>query len=242
MSFFPRSIVSSFGSVKSGLCSLLVLSTSESVHLGFFLLGFCPLWSRATWHSAHVGLFPLLALSTLDSADVWFCLLRSQSTWVNVYLESVHSEVCAHDELLTKKGVHHLFCQFWILLTLGSVFLGDSPPGWMSTWNLSTWKSGIMSFFPRSIVSSFGSVKSGLCSLLVLSTSESVHLGFFLLGFCPLWSLATWHSAHVGLFPLLALSTLDSADVWFCLLRSRSTWVNVYLESVHSEVCAHDEL
>ena len=48
-----------------------------------------------------------------------------------------------------------------------------------------------MTFCPCKVVSTIGSVISGFCSRLVLSTEESVNLGIYLLGFCSLGSLAT---------------------------------------------------
>ena len=139
-----------------------------------------------------------------------------------------------------------------------SVHLGVSSSGGLSTWILSTWESGHITICPRRIVSTMGSINSGYYSRLVLSTWDYVHKGHFLfeimptwhsvhlrvwlLGSCPLVSLATRHSARLGLLSLLVLSALDSAHAWFCLLGGQSTWVNVYLESVHLEVWPQDIL
>ena len=117
MTYSPCRIVSTIGSVNSGFCSRFVLPTWDCVHKGLFLfeimptwhsvhlrvwlLGFCSLVSLATRHSARLGLLSLLVLSALDSAHAWFCLLGGQSTWVNVYLESVHLEVWPQDILPT---------------------------------------------------------------------------------------------------------------------------------------------
>ena len=146
--------------------------------------------------------------------------------------------------------------QLWILLTFCIVFLEVCLTGCLSTWILSTLESGHMPFCPRSIVSTIGSIKSvfyprlvlsawdyvhkGLFLFEIISTLHSVHLGVCLLVFCPLGSLATWHSPNVWLCPLLVLSTLDSSHAWFCLLRSLSTWLVVYLESVHFGIWPHD--
>ena len=146
MTFCPCRSVPTIDSVNSGFCSRLVLSTWESVHLGIYLLRFSPLGSLATWHVAHVGLCPLLLLSPLDSAHVWFCFLGSLSNSVFVYFNSVH---------LGSLVTWHSAC--------GSVYFGVNPPGWLSTWNLSTWESGHTTFFPRRIVSFIGSVQSGFC-------------------------------------------------------------------------------
>ena len=179
-----------------------------------------------TWHSSHVGLFPLLVLSTLDCAHVLFRLLGSLSTWDFIFFDSVHSKVSQHDELLTKDCVYSWFCPDWILLTFGSVYLGVCPGGCLPTLILSAWESGLMTSLPHRKVSSIGSVNSGLCSLLVLSSWESCHITIWNVGFCP----------------LLVLLTLDSAHIWFCLLWSPSTWVLVYLESAYLGVWPHDIL
>ena len=97
-----------------------------------------------------------------------------------------------------------------------------------------------MTFSSCRIVSTIGSVNSGFYSHLALSTWDSVKLGVCLLGFCPLGSLAKLHSAHVGLCPLRVLSTLDSAHVCFCLLGNLSTWVLIFLDFVIIGVWLHD--
>ena len=120
-----------------------------------------------------------------------------------------------------------------MVLTICSVYLGVSPPGWVSTRNQFTCGSCHMTICP-----------SRMCPLLVRSTLLSLHVWFCLLGSLSNWvfvylnsvhleGLATWHSSHVGLCPLLILSTLLSAHVWFCLLGSLSNWVLVYLNSVY---------
>ena len=47
MTFCPRSIVSTIDSVNYGFGTHVVLSTSESIHLGGCLLGIGQLWSRS---------------------------------------------------------------------------------------------------------------------------------------------------------------------------------------------------
>ena len=117
MTFYPGRIVSTIGSVNSRFCLHVVLSTLESVHLRVWLLGICPLWSLASWHSANVGFCSLLVLSTLDSAHIWFgllgimfikdffylrlCPLSILFTCVLVYLDSVLFGVWPHDILPT---------------------------------------------------------------------------------------------------------------------------------------------
>ena len=179
MTFCPRRIVSTIGSVNSGFCSCLVLSTLESGHQVVCLLGIYPIGSLVTSNSSYIGVPPLRGLSTLDSALVCFCLLGGPSTRDIIYFDSDHSEVSPHDEILTKDCVHHCFCQFWILLMLGSVFLGVFPTRCLSTWILSPWKPVHMIVRQLRIVSTIGCVHSGYCSLLVLSTWEYVHAGHF---------------------------------------------------------------
>ena len=234
-----------------------------SVYLGVTPLGWLSTWNLSTrglseWHSFHVGLFSLLVLSTLNCARFWFCLVGSPSTWDFMYFDSVHSKVCPHDELLTKECVNSWFCLFCILLTFASVYLGLCPFVCLSTWNRSIWKHVHMIFCQLKIVSTISCVNSELCSFLVLSTWDYVHTGLLLIGIlstlhsvhlvlnrfwiCLLGSLAKWHFAHVGLYPLLVLSTLGSAKVRFGLLGSQSSWVFVYLESVHLGVWPYDIL
>ena len=213
--------------------SPLVLSLFEPVQLGVCLPGFCPLWSLATWHSLQAGLCPLLVLSNLDCAHFWFCLLGSQSTWVVVYMESVHSGVWPHDSQSTKFSAHDKVFQISLGWPWALSFFWVCPTWCLSSWFLSTLESGHMTFSPNRIVSTICSVNSAFCSRLAYSTWDSIYLGVFLLGICPLESLATWHSAHVAVCPLMVLSTLDSAHVWFCLLRSLCNWVFVYLNSIY---------
>ena len=194
------------------------MSTWHSVHPGVCLLGFCPLGSLAAWHSAHVGLCPLLVLSTLDSAHAWFCLLGSLSTWNFIYFDSVHSKVCPHDELWTKDWVHSWFCLNWILLTFRSVYLAVCPGGCLPTLILSAWESGLVTFCPRRIVFTIGSVNSGFYSIFVPSSWEYFQLDVCLLQYCPLGNMCTCYSVNWGLFQGLVVFTLDSAPSWFCLL------------------------
>ena len=96
MTFCKRRIVSTIGSINFGFCSRFVLfaweyvhkglflfdimSTWHSVHLGVFLLGFCPLGSQATCHSAYVEQCLLIVPSNLDSAYICFRPLGSLAT------------------------------------------------------------------------------------------------------------------------------------------------------------------
>ena len=187
-----------------------------------------------------------------------FYLFVRRSNWVFVYLDFFYLGVWPDDILSTSDCVHYWFCQLWILLTFGFVYLGFHPPGCLFTWNLSTWESGYMTFCLGRIVSTIGSVNSRFCLHVVLSTLESVHLCVCLLGICCLWSLARWHLANEGFCSLLVLSTLDSAHIWFsllgimiikdfvylrlCPLSILFTCVFVYLDSVLFGVWPHDIL
>ena len=159
MTFCQRRIVSIIGSLIFGFCSLLVLSTLESGHLGVCLLGFCTLGNPCTCYSVNWGLFQGLVVFTL------------------------------------------------YLLPFGFVYL---------------WLCQNRTFL-----------------IGILSTLHFVHLVLCRLGLCLVRSLAIWHSLHLGLCPLLVLSTLEFAHVWFCLLWSLATWVFVYLDFVHLETRAH---
>ena len=117
MTFCPRRIVSTIGSVHSGFCSRLILSSWKSVQLGVFLLGFFSSWE------------------SLDSAHVLFCLIGIIFTLVFVYLAAFCLQVWPHDILLRWDCVHCWFCQLWILLTCGSFYFKVSPPGCSSTRN-----------------------------------------------------------------------------------------------------------
>ena len=202
--------------ISSG--SPLVLSLFEPVQLGVCLPGFCPLWSLATWHSLQAGLCPLLVLSNLDCAHFWFCLLGCQSTWVVVYMESVHSGVWLHDSESTKFSAHDKVFQISLGSPLAlsfceSVQLGVCLPGFCPLWSQTTWHS----------------LQIGLCPLSVLSTLDFAHVWFCLLRRLCNWvfvylnsiylgSLATWHFASLGLCQLLVRWSLDSTYVWFYLL------------------------
>ena len=193
MTFSPRRIVSTLGSVQTGFRSLFVPSIWESVLLGVCLLWVCPLGSLASWHSAFVGFCPLLVLSTLDCAHFLFRLLGSLSTCDFIFFDSLLSKVCPHDEILTKDSVHSWFCPNWTLLHFGSVYFGVFPGGCLPTWILSTWEFCFLTFCQRRIVSTICSVNFGFCSLLVLSSWESFQLVVCLLGFCPLGNMCTWY-------------------------------------------------
>ena len=150
-----------------------------------------------------------------------------------VYLDFVPLETCAHDSPSIKDCVNYWLCPLWILLSLGSIYLGICPCrtlliGILSTlhfvrlvlcrlwlglfWSLATWNSAHVGLYP----------------LFILSTLDFAHVLF-----SPLGSQATWHVAHVGLCPLLLLSTPDSAHVWFFFRGSLSNSVFVYFNSVH---------
>ena len=228
MTFCPRRIVCTIGSVNSGFCSRLVLSTLESGQQGVCWLGIYQIGSLVTSISSHIGFRPIRVLSTLDSALVCFFLLGCPSTRDIIYFDTVHSEVCPHDELLTKDCVHHWFCQFWILLTWGSVFLGVFPTRCLSTWILSTWKPVHMIFRQLRIVSTIGCVHSGFCSLS----------WFYLIGNMPIQDFSNWDPVHFALCSVGSLSTstrsiLESGYMKFCPCRIVPT-----IDFVNSGFCS----
>ena len=143
MTFCLRRIVSTVGSVNSGFCSRVVLSTLESVHLAVRLLDISQLGSPSTRHSAHVGLCPLLVLSTLDCADCWFRLLGNLSIWVFVYLDSVQFGVRPLYILprrieSTYCSVHSGFCLRMLLSILDSFHLDVCLLRICPLWSLAT--------------------------------------------------------------------------------------------------------
>ena len=192
------------------------------------------------------------------SAPFWFCLLVIMSkqdffNWDPVYFALCPLGSLSTWTLSTSESGHMTFSPPRVVSTIGSVISGfcsrlvlstwdSGPTGCLTTLILTTPESGYMTFCPRRIVSTKGFVNSGFCLGLLLSTWASVHLGVYLLGFCPLEGLSTWHSAAVRLCPLLVLWTLDFAPVWFCLLGSEYTWVVVYFESAYLGVWPHDIL
>ena len=169
--------------VNDRLCQLWIL-----LHLGSVYLGLCP------YRTVYLGSCPLCTLLT----------------WFLIDFESVYLGVWLNFNWPMLDCIHYWFCQLWVLPKWGSVYLGIIPAGCLSTWSPSTLESGHMTCCPCRIVSAIGSVNSGFCSRLVLSTCDSVQLGVCLLGFFPLGSLATCNYAHLELYPLLVLSTLDS--------------------------------
>ena len=195
------------------------------------------LGSLATRHSAQVGFCILLIQSTLGSAHLWFFLLGSQSIWVVVFLEIVYLGVLLHDILPKWDCVNYLFCQLCILLMFGSVYLGFCPTGCLPTWILSTSESGIMTFCPRRIVSTIGSVNSAFRSCLVLSSWKFIQLGVFLLEFCP-----SWESGHMTYCPSRIVSTIGSLNSRFCSRLAYSTWDSIYLGGCLLGICPLESL
>ena len=158
--------------------------------------------------------FYLRIVSTAFSVQSWFCSLLLLFTWESVHLVGCLLGICPYATIPTWHCFLYWFSQLWIVLTCGSVYLGVHPSGTLSTLIQSSQKTNYMTNFYLRIVSTAGSVQSGFCSLMLLSTWESLHLGVCLLEICTLRSLAKWHSPHVGLCPVLVVSILDSVHVW----------------------------
>ena len=192
-------------------CQLWILLTFASVHLrvcspGRFVLGFCPLGSPATWHSAHIGLCPLLVPSTLDSAQFWFsilgikfikdffylksCKLGMLFTWVFDYLDSVDLGVCPYDSQSTYVVARNKVFRIWsgspfLLSICESVQLGVCLNGFCPLESLAAWHSLHVVLYP----------------LLVLSTPDSTHVLFRLLGILSNWVFVYLDSVHFGVWP-----------------------------------------
>ena len=258
MTLCPRRIVSTIGSVNSAFRSCLVLSSWKFVQLGVFLLEFC-----LSWESGHMTFCPSRIVSTIGSLNSRFCSRLAYSTWDSIYLGGCLLEVCPLESLATWRSAQVGVCPLMVLPTLDSAqiwfcllgimfmkkyfYLRSCTLGILFTWVFDYLDSVHLGVCPHDSQSTKFSacdkvfqISSG--SPLVLSLFESVQLGVYLPGFCTLWSLATWQSFQVGLCPLLVPSTLDGAHFWYCLLGSQSTWVVVYLESVHLGVWPHDIL
>ena len=212
---WPHDILPKLDCVHYWFSQLKILLTFGLFYLGFYLPGWLFTWSLSSWELSNMTFCSSCCVSTNGSVNLGFCSDLVLSTW-----DYVHEGIF----LLRSCTLGILFT--WVFDYLDSVHLGVCPHD-----NQSTKFSACDKVFQ---------ISSG--SPLVLSLFESVQLGVYLPGFCTLWSLATWHSFQVGLCPLLVLSTLDCAHFWFCLLGSQSTWVVVYLESVHLGVWPHDIL
>ena len=232
-------IVSTIGSVNSGFCSLLVLSTWKFVYLGVSLLEIRPLGSLATWHSAHVGFCPLLVLATLDSAHS--CLSSLESGHLGVCLLGL----CSLGNPCTCYSVNWGLCQGLVVFTLDSapswfsllvimskqdffnwdpVYFALCPLGSLSTWTWSTLESGHVTFSPRRVVSTIGYVNSGFCSRLVLSPWDSGPTGCL-----STLILSTRESGHMTFCPRRIVSTKGFVNSGFCLGLLLSTWASVHL-------------
>ena len=243
MTFSPSRIVSTISSVNSWFWSNLVLSTSDYAHEGLFLfeimstwqsvqlgvclLGFCPLASLATWHSAHVILFLLLVLSTLLYAHVWFCLLGSLSNWVFVYLNSVHLW-----SLATWHSAQVGLSSHFIQSTLGAAHV------WLwLLWSQSNWKAVYLNSVYFGRLATWHSLQIGLCPLLVLATLDCAHFRF-----CLLWSQSTlvviyFESVHLGVGTHDSQSSKFSAREKDFQIPFGSPFVLSFCESVQLGVC-----
>ena len=131
MTFCPCRIVSTIGSVNSGLCSRLVLSSSKSVQLGVCLLEFyltwesgymtfCPRRIVSTISSMNSGFYLRLVLSTLDYVHKGLFLFEIMSTWHSVHLGVWLRWFCLLASLATRHSAHVGLCLLLILSTMGS--------------------------------------------------------------------------------------------------------------------------
>ena len=231
-------IVSTIGSVNSGFCSLLVLSTWKFFYLGVSLLENRPLRSLATWHSAHVGFCPLLVLATLDPAHFWLSSLESGHLGVCLL------GLCSLGNPCTCYSVNWGLCQGLVVFTLDSpssfcllvimskqdvfnwdpVYFALCPLGSLSTWTWSTSESGHMTFSPRRVVSTICYVNSGFCSRLVLYPCDSGPTGCL-----STLILSTRESGHMTFCPRRIVSTKGFVNSGFCLGLLLWTWASVYL-------------
>ena len=119
-----------------------------------------------------------------------------------------------------------------MVLTICSVYLGVSPPGWVSTRNQFTCGSCHMTICPSRMCPLL--VRSTLLSphVLVLSSRKSVQLGVCLFEFCP-----SWGSGHMTFFPRRIVSTIDSVNSAFRSCLVLSSWKFVQLGACLLEFC-----
>ena len=180
MTFCPRRIVSTIGSVNNGFCPRVVL-----------FIGMLSTWVFVYFDSDHSEVGPHDNRLTKDGVHSWFCQI-----WILLNFGSVYFGVCppgcfstlilrtcvsGHMTFCPRRIVQYWFCLRVVLSTWETVHLVVGLLGY----------SGYMTFCPFRIVSSIGSVNSGFCSRLLLSIWKSVYLGVCLLGFCPLGNLGT---------------------------------------------------
>ena len=156
------------------------MSTWQTVHLGVFLLWFCPFGSLSIWHSVHIGLRLQEGLSNLVWLTCYYLYLwvgptGCLSTCILSTLESGYMTFSPRRIVPTIGSVNPGFCSRLVLSTWDFV-----RPGCLFTWNLSSWKFGNMTFRPLLCVPTNVPVNSGFCSHLGLSTRDNVHKGLFL--------------------------------------------------------------
>ena len=218
--FCPLGRLSAWHSAHVILCPLLVLSTLFSTHLWFYLLGImfikdlfylrsCPLgilfswvlssWILSTKEPGCMTFCPRRLVSTNDSVNSGFCSRFVLSSSNYVHLGGCLVGIYPLGSLATWHFPHVGWFPLFVLSTLDCALywfglLGSPPPGILSTLIPSTRTSVRMTFCPRNIVSSIGSINSVFYSRYVLSTWGFVHLGLYLLWFCPLESLSTWRT------------------------------------------------
>ena len=153
---------------------------------------FCQLWILLTFASVH------LRVCSPGCFLLGFCPLGCLSIWHSV-----------HIGLRPQEGLSNL-----VWLTCYSVYLWVGPTGCLSTCILSTLESGHMTFLPRRIVPTIGSVNSGFYSHLVLST----------------WILSSREYGNMTFCPRRIVSTKGFVNSGFCLRLLRSIWESLHLE------------
>ena len=137
---WPHDILPMYACVHYCFCQLwillfLVLSTWESVLLGFCLLGIFPLGSLAPWHSSQIGLFPLI-LSSWKSVQLGVFLLRFCSS-----LESGHMTFYPRRIMSTIGSVHSGFSPRAVLFNWDYVHLDVCLLRSYPLWSLATWRT-----------------------------------------------------------------------------------------------------
>ena len=147
-------------------------------------------WVFVYLEAVHLEVWPNDILPMDDCVHYCFCqlwilLVLVLSTWESVFLDFCLLGMFPLGSLATRHssqiGLFPLILSSWKSVQLGVFLLRFC----------SSLESGHMTFYPRRIVSTIGSVYSGLSPRSVLFQWDYVHLGGCLLGSCPLGSLAT---------------------------------------------------
>ena len=151
--------------VHSWFCPICILLIFGSIYLGVCPPGCLSTWNLSTRQSGYMTFSSRRIVFTYGSVNTGLSLGVVLFTWDYVHLGLCLLGSCPLGSLAKLHSAHVRLCSLLFLSTLdsanfGSLYLGVCPPGFLFTWNLATWESGHMTFFPNRIVSRIGSVNS----------------------------------------------------------------------------------